>query len=419
MKEVITVNPSLTWQAIHKKQGFSFMIFLMNTSMNCRVLARVSLQGPRLPNHQIFVRTVWLNSIFKDTTRFCGRSETKTAASACYSVCHAPPTEANSPEQLKPVNKPDVKKLLQLYKDLSKARLSGLVVVTTFAGYALAPVSLFATSPMLLGSTLIGTALCSFSANAYNQWIEMPFDSQMSRTKGRPLPQHSLSPPHAFTFATLSGIFGVTLLYFAASQISAALAFGTIVLYAGVYTPCKRWSIANTWIGSVVGALPPLIGWSAAMASLAPFGHTSTWLTLAHTFPSSSFILPAILFSWQFPHFNSLSWNLRKDYAQAGYCMSSVLQPALNARVSLRYALCLLPITWLAYYSDLVDSYFLLTGNVVNLPLIFYAFRFYKNSSKETARSLFFASLLHLPLLLFFLFLHKKKTVDDVAACSS
>ncbi len=227
--------------------------------------------------------------------------------------------------------------LPKLYKQLSKSRLTFLVVLTGMAGYALCPASLTVASAVsspvttLLALTL-GMTLCSAAANALNQLVEAPYDAQMPRTRQRPLPSRSVTPLHAFSFASASALSGVGLLATMVNPLTAFLGAANVVLYSFTYTPLKRVSIANTWVGAIVGALPPLMGWAACTSTL----HLSSDL--------GGWALAALLFAWQFPHFNSLAHTLRAEYARGGYRMMAVTNPSLNRRVSLRYAVALLPI---------------------------------------------------------------------------
>lgn len=150
-----------------------------------------------------------------------------------------------------------------------------------------------------------GTAFLSGSANSINQFFETPFDAQMSRTKNRVLVKGFLTPLHAMGFATASAASGLLLLSCGVNGLTAALGFSNLVLYTMIYTPMKRYSILNTWVGSCVGAIPPLMGWAGCAGELG----TGAW------------ILAGLLYAWQFPHFNALSWNLRPDYSRAGYRM--------------------------------------------------------------------------------------------------
>lgn len=287
-------------------------------------------------------------------------------------------------------------RLPSTYGALSKLKLSSLVVATTVAGFQVAPT--VSTSGLgalsTLGWTVAGVALSSFSANSFNQWLETPFDSQMARTRARPLPTLKLSGIHAFSFASVSGILGVGLLASQVGGLAALLAGANILLYAALYTPLKRISIANTWVGAVVGAIPPMIGYVAAEGGSLSLG---------------CFTLGAILYCWQFPHFNSLSWNLRKEYAQAGYCMASVLNPRLSVDAALRHSLALIPLSGLLVYSGVCGPYFLLDSTVLNLVLAYLAYHFRRKPERRTARPLFLFSLLHLPLLLALMILHRRR----------
>merc|ERR1712241_622805 len=160
-------------------------------------------------------------------------------------------------------------------------------------------------------------------------------------------------------------------LYLMVNPVTAALSLSNLVLYTCVYTPMKRANILNTWVGSVVGAVPPLIGWSAATGSLEP----------------GAFVLAGILYAWQFPHFNSLSWNLRPDYSKAGYRMMSVTNPRLCKIVSLRHSIgCLLvcsigaPMLYVTTYAFALDSL------PFNSYLVFLSWKFYQEPNSSSSR---------------------------------
>ncbi|KAF9382971.1 Protoheme IX farnesyltransferase, mitochondrial [Podila verticillata] len=297
----------------------------------------------------------------------------------------------------KEIKKPTAAEYISIYLDLSKARLGALVTLTTMAGYAMTPMG--ASLPTLFALTA-GTALCITSANAYNQFVEPPYDAQMSRTRNRILVRKAVSPLHAWSFATLTGLGGTALLAAAVNPLTAVLGAANLVLYAGVYTPMKRMSIANTWVGAVVGAIPPMMGWAACTNGLEP----EAWL------------LGLLLYAWQFPHFNSLAWNLRADYSKAGYRMMAVTDPKLNARVSLRYTLALIPLVTLAPYLEMTSWWFAVDGNIVNGIMLAGAANFWRKRDDKTARQLFFGSLIYLPVVLALMMFHKtgKKTaVED------
>ncbi|KAF9406601.1 Protoheme IX farnesyltransferase, mitochondrial [Entomortierella beljakovae] len=294
-------------------------------------------------------------------------------------------------KELKP---PTAAGLMSIYMDLSKARLGALVTLTTMAGYAMTPMG--SSLPTLLSLT-VGTALCITSANAYNQFVEPPYDAQMSRTRNRVLVRKAVSPLHSWAFASATGLGGVSLLAAAVNPLTAALGAANLFLYASVYTPMKRVSIANTWVGAIVGAIPPMMGWAACTNSLGP----EAWL------------LGFFLYAWQFPHFNSLAWNLRADYSKAGYRMMAVTDPKLNARVSLRYTIAMIPMVTLAPYLDMTSWWFAVDGNIVNAVMLGSAVNFWRKRDDKTARQLFFGSLIYLPVVLGLMMFHKKKHSEE------
>ncbi|KAJ8246264.1 hypothetical protein GJAV_G00265650 [Gymnothorax javanicus] len=277
--------------------------------------------------------------------------------------------------------KVDRAELLDVYARLSKIKLTALVVTTAAAGFAMAPVPF---DPVCFLLASVGTGLSSCAANSINQYFEVPFDSNMNRTKNRPLVRGQISPLHAVMFAAACGVPGVALLTLAVNPLTGFLGALNIVLYTCCYTPLKRLSIVNTWVGSVVGAIPPVMGWTAATGSLDP----------------GALLLGAFLYSWQFPHFNALSWNLREDYSRGGYRMMSVTNPNLCRRVALRHSLALIGLSALGPALELTTWTFPLVSLPINLYISHLAFRFYRRADRASARGLFFCSLWHLPMLL-------------------
>lgn len=173
-------------------------------------------------------------------------------------------------------------------------------------------------------------------------------------------------------FATASSTIGLSLLYYGVNGLTASLGLANLLLYTSIYTPMKRISIVNTWVGSIgificyqrlliysylclVGAIPPLMGWAACAGSLGP----GAWL------------MAALLYSWQFPHFNALSWNLRPDYSRAGYRMMAVTDPALCRRVALRHTIAIMGYSALAPILDTTNWWFLLESAPLNLYFIY------------------------------------------------
>jgi protoheme IX farnesyltransferase len=288
------------------------------------------------------------------------------------------------------------------------------------SGVALAPLPV--TVPVLL-ATGIGTALCSASAATFNQMSEAPFDAQMTRTRSRPLVSRIVTPLHAAGFGLVTGIAGPVILFTMVNPLTAALGAFNIFLYAGVYTWMKRRTVVNTWVGSVVGAIPPLMGWTACEGQFIPsLDYTPTWflppfltdvtpaLELINN-PMSAFALFMISFSWQFPHFNSLAHLTRAQYAKGGYQMLSVTNPSHNALVSLRHTLLLFPLcSLLTPLSGLTTWWFALTSLAPNGILLQSAWKYWRMGSDGEARKTFYHSLWHLPAIMVLMMAHKQGT---------
>eukprot|EP00210_Caulerpa_lentillifera_P003546 g3382.t1 len=284
--------------------------------------------------------------------------------------------------------------LLQCYKKLSKAKLSTFVVSSTGAGFVLA--SKDSIDRQKLGCTLLGTFGASACANTFNQIFEWKKDALMGRTRLRPLPAGNISRVHALVFALTTGIAGVSLLAQTTNKTSASLAAGNILLYAGIYTPLKQVTYLNTWIGAIVGAIPPLIGWSAANeGSLDP----------------GAWVLASLLYFWQIPHFLSLAWTYRVDYANAGFQMLSKfdLTGKRTSRCALRNCIYLLPVGFLTSHFKVTDKWFAYEVSILTLVLALSASSFSQRVSKQHSRSLFRATIFYLPLVLVAMMLHRQQ----------
>ncbi|MFH4981432.1 hypothetical protein AB6A40_008141 [Gnathostoma spinigerum] len=272
--------------------------------------------------------------------------------------------------------------LLESYLQLSKSRLTLLIASTAVGGYVLSPLPISISS---LFACAAGTALFSASANTFNHVLESPYDAQMKRTQHRLLVVQRFTPLHACTFAQVLALMGFGVLWFGCNPFPALLGALNAVLYAGVYTPMKRYNMGCTWVGAAVGAVPPLMGYSAATG----------------TVDISACVMSAILFCWQFPHFNALSWNHRADYSRAGYRVMCVIDPHLCRLSSLRHSFALVflcsvaaPMSCLTSWSFAVDCL------PVNAILLYLTYRFYNVTDAKTARNLFYYSLLYLPLIM-------------------
>ncbi|KAI1372377.1 mitochondria protoheme IX farnesyltransferase [Hypoxylon crocopeplum] len=311
-----------------------------------------------------------------------------------------------------------LRRQLSLLLSLSKPRLTVLVVLTAMAPYALYPVPAFLSpsigldtpslSPLTLTFLTTGTALCSASANALNMLYEPAWDAKMTRTRNRPLVRGLLSERRALLFAIVAAFAGVGSLYFGVNPTVAFLGAANIALYAGVYTPMKRVSWLNTWVGAIVGGIPPLMGWAAAAGESAT-GDGSFRELLLTPDAIGGWLLAVLLFAWQFPHFMALSWPIREEYKAAGHKMLCWVNPARNARVALRYSLLFFPLSVALCAVGVTEWSFAVTSVPVNFWLAREAVRFWQNEGfKGSARGLFWASVWHLPVIMVLALVQKK-----------
>ncbi len=268
--------------------------------------------------------------------------------------------------------------------ELVKARLTFLVLITTAVGFYAGwrgPMDFVA-----LAHAVIGTAFAAAGAAALNQWWEHKYDALMWRTRMRPIPAGRMSPREGLITGTVLGLGGVTYLAFATNLISAILAATTIGVYLFAYTPLKRISVTNTLVGAIPGALPPLIGWSAARNDL--------------VLPAWS--LFAILFFWQLPHFFAIGWIYREDYKRAGFVMLSGrdLEGARTGRQSVFFAILLLLASVTPVWLGIASFFFLPVAISLGGLFLGLAIRFQRIPNLASARQLFLASIIYLPLLL-------------------
>jgi len=281
------------------------------------------------------------------------------------------------------------------FVELMKPELTGLSVLTSLCGFYLATTGAFEFWPFLW--TGFGTLLVGGGAGALNQYIEKDYDAMMKRTDKRPLPAGRVSPPEVFWFGTVLSLAGIALLAFGTNLLTSFLGSVTIATYLFLYTPLKRITPFATLVGGIPGALPPMMGWAAARNEVG--------------FPS--IVLFAILFFWQIPHFHSLAWVYRKDYARAGFKMLTVLDDD-GSRTSRQMLICvgaLLPASFGLTMLG-VTGYLYLTGAAV-LGIVFLALgvMFAKASGDSAApaaakcnlysRRMFSASLVYLTALMF------------------
>lgn len=270
------------------------------------------------------------------------------------------------------------------YAELVKLRLTFLVLLSTLAGFYMGAETSVKFGLMI--QTLFGTALVAAGAAALNQWIERYADAKMTRTSGRPLPAGRMQPQEAFVFGTLVSLIGVIYLAVSVNALTGLLAGITLLSYLFVYTPLKRVTWLNTIIGAVPGALPPLIGWVGARGELSREG----W------------VLFAILFFWQMPHFFAIAWVYRRDYELGGFRMLPAIDPdgTRTGRQALHHAVMLLGASLLPVALGMAGVAYLVLALVIGTAFAGCALRFSIHRTDSSARWLFAASIIYLPLLL-------------------
>ncbi len=285
--------------------------------------------------------------------------------------------------------------VLSDYWSLTKPEVNFLIAVTAVAGFWMGAPASFAHFPWTsLLHTLIGTVLVASGAATLNQMIELRFDAQMRRTARRPLVSRRIKPSHALWFGILLSVIGAIYLAVTTNALASLLSILTLLGYLFLYTPLKRKTPLCTLIGALPGATPPLIGWAAARGCL----DTNAWL------------LFAIVFLWQFPHFMAIAWMYREDYARAGYFVlpATGVRERFVAWQTLLPSLALLAVALAPAIRDESGIVYFVGALVLGGIFLCYSARFAFQMSAVSARRLLFASILYLPALFALLALDKK-----------
>jgi len=269
------------------------------------------------------------------------------------------------------------------YISLTKPRLNFLVVLTSAAGYYLGGVA--APDLVRMAQAVIGTALVAGGSAVLNQVYERDTDARMRRTRLRPLPDQRVAAPEASVYGLVLSAAGIGLLAYATNLVAAGLALATLAIYLLVYTPMKRTSNLSTLVGAVPGALPAVIGWSAARGDIAIGGWT----------------LFAIVFLWQIPHFMAIAWMYRDDYRNAGFPMLPVVEPdgQRTGQQALLYAAALLPVSIGPTVVGLAGWVYFWLALVLGIALLVLSVQFARARTERSARALFFGSIIYLPLI--------------------
>lgn len=278
-----------------------------------------------------------------------------------------------------------------VYADLVKARLTALVLITTLVGFYVGvrgPIDYF-----LMFHALFGTALVAGGAAALNQFLEREYDARMRRTASRPLPSGRLQPVTVMLFGGVCSLVGTVYLAVLVNPLTSALGAISLVSYLFIYTPLKRLTWWNTAVGAIPGALPPLMGWAAARGELGPGGWS----------------LFAILAFWQLPHFFAIAWIYQEEYAKAGFKMLPSVDPdgSRTAQQSVSHTLGLMLASLAPVVLHLAGTVYLIAALGLGSFYLFQAIRFARRLDIPSAKKLFFASIIYLPLLLIALVANK------------
>lgn len=270
------------------------------------------------------------------------------------------------------------------YRELTKPRIAVMALITVTCGFLMAG----SADPDLsvLPHALLGIALVAGACGTLNQYVERESDTLMKRTANRPLPAGRMAPIEALLFGAGLGAAGLIYLTWFVNTPTAVLSAVTLLLYAAVYTPMKRMSSWCTIVGAIPGAMPPLLGWSAAGGG--PL-----------IVPISLF---GILYVWQFPHLLSIAWLYREQYAAAGLHMlpGQIPRRGLTGALSTIGAVVMIPVSLLPWQAGIAGSLYASVALVLGGGYLYFSIVFWRNETRRTARRLLWSSLLYLPIVL-------------------
>ncbi len=272
---------------------------------------------------------------------------------------------------------------LKDYKELTKFTLSFTVVFTCVISYLLAP-NIVSYNWKMITLLFVAGMFITGSANAINQSVEKNTDALMKRTANRPVASGRMSQQEAYTFAFITGFVGVLMMWYFFNLSSALLSAFSLFLYAFIYTPLKTKNSIAVLIGGLPGALPCLIGWVAGQDD----------------FSMGGWVLFAIQFIWQFPHFWAIAWVAHADYTRAGFKLlpSDKGPTKYTAIQTIMYSVLMIPIGFLPYFYDItgVTSVWILTA--CNIAMVIQSLRLYKEMNAKAAKRVMFSSYIYLPI---------------------
>ena len=269
------------------------------------------------------------------------------------------------------------------YIALTKPRITWLILMSTGMGYFFGLTGAIHVWALL--HTILGTGLIASGTAALNQWYERDADARMRRTDQRPLPAGQLAPRNAFLFGFALSVLGFVELGLGVNWLSAGLGLFTLVTYLGIYTPLKQISPVSTTLGAIPGAMPPLIGFAAASGTLT----------------AEAWVLYAILFVWQFPHFYAIAWMYREDYERAGIKMLPVVEPDGDSTVRqmLFFSALLIPVSLAPRYLDMTGNFYVAGTLAAGVAFVAACVRMSKDRTILKARSVLLVSVIYLPVL--------------------
>jgi protoheme IX farnesyltransferase len=277
------------------------------------------------------------------------------------------------------------------FVELTKPRITFLIVLTSAAGFALASTGRIDYTGLL--SAMFGIALLSSGIATVNQYMERDLDALMRRTANRPLPSGKLLPWEALAFGAALTVAAEIYLAVLVNPLTALLGLTVIAGYLFAYTPLKTRTSLSTMVGAFPGAVPPLIGWAAARGDIG----LEAW------------VLFAILFLWQFPHFLAIAWMYREDYSRAGILMLPVVEPdgRVTGQQIVVYTVLLVPVSLLPTALGISGKVYLYGAIVLGLLFLYSSVRAAFSKSRQEARRLLLASVIYLPLLFILMVLNR------------
>ena len=289
------------------------------------------------------------------------------------------------------IKKEIAKSRLSIYAELSKLNILSLVLIATILGYYLGTSGLISWKHLFI--TLLGTALTASGSGALNHYLERETDKFMVRTKNRPLPAGLIKPAEVMNYGVLMVLAGIMILVIQVNMLTGFIALLTAFLYIVVYTPLKKISWLNTSIGSIPGALPILGGWTASSGSI----------------DAMAWVLFAIMYLWQHPHFYSIAWICRSDYAEAKLKMLPVVEPDGNSTIRqiFWHLLLMIPITFLPFIQGTLGLFYMIGAFMITSAFFVSALPLARNRSDKSALLLLKASVFYLPSLLLIIIIDK------------